>query len=159
MKNLKTVLALLMALTFLCTATVVLAHEPVEAGDDTVGVTYGATSGEFDFDTNEPIMGASWAHWWTDNLTTEVDVQRGRNAREYLGHMDLAYHWGPVFFPVGVSYVENDPGVKANAGVGVNLFAGAVNVSLQARYMFALDEPDEGSRGNMIAFTGIRWRF
>jgi len=130
-------------------------------GDDAIGVSYGWVSPEVGFDTREVQLGASWAHWWKDRITTEVGLTRRRAAgSDYSATIDGAYHVGPLFIGAGVGYVENAEGANYNGLVGLNFWGGPINLKFEGRYV--LDPSGAGDlseRSGYQASGAIRLKF
>jgi hypothetical protein len=154
----KRILALLLLLLL---PAVALAGEPAKEGDDALGVSYGVAATDVDFDNRTATLGATWAHWWTDKVTTEVDAFFPRNQPgDWSMSLDAAYHFGPVFLEGGATYLQNDAGFQLNAGPGLNFWAGErVNLVFVGRVIYNLDAAAEEDRTTWQTFSSLRFKF
>jgi hypothetical protein len=130
-------------------------------GNDAIGASYGFIGPEADLDDRTVEYGASWAHWWRDNLTTEVDVTRPRQSGgDYSASIAGAYHLGPLFLLGGAGYQENTEGFDIHAGAGLNFWGGPVNLNFEGRAV--IDPSGDGDlshRTDYRAAGKIRFRF
>jgi hypothetical protein len=150
----------LLALLILLLLPAVCKAGPAKEGDDALGFSYGLASPDVDFDNRVATLGASWAHWWTDKVTTEVDAFFPRDTPgEWSMSLDAAYHMGPFFLEAGGTYLNQDAGFQINAGPGLNFWAGWLNLAFVGRVIYDIDTGEGPDRTTWQTFASARIKF
>jgi hypothetical protein len=118
---------------------------PRTAGDNSLGLAYGWTATDGDFDERVTFVGGQFEGWATDQISVGIRVDTERDELSEIGGALFAtYNWRALYVPIELGYLSRLESLTMGGGLGLRFNAGeSLELKFEATAAKVEDEPSE----------------